>query len=132
MGHKLVLNRNYVLATTKGHIIEFKKGVPVYVPDSVLSEALAVGAATESGEPPELEEEKALPGAPSGLMDRLAALDKAIDTLVKRNARGDFTAAGAPSMTALKDLLGWAPSPREVQQAWLVYAEKNLAPTSNG
>jgi hypothetical protein len=129
MGYNLILNRNYVLATTKGHVIEFKKGVPVYVPDSVLSEALAIGAVTKSGEPPVLEEEKAPSGAPSGLMDRLAALEKAIDTLVKRNARGDFTAAGAPSLNALKEILGWVPSPRELQQAWLAYAERNLAPT---
>ena len=45
----LVLNRNYVLTTTKGHSVAFEKGKPTHVPPAIYQEALAIGAIPPDG-----------------------------------------------------------------------------------
>ena len=50
---KLVLNRNYVLATTMGHSISFVKGEATHVPPLAFAEAIAIGAQPVDGSDPE-------------------------------------------------------------------------------
>ena len=52
----LVLNRNYVLTTTKGHSVAFEKGKPTHVPPAIYQEALAIGAIPPDGADPLVEE----------------------------------------------------------------------------
>ena len=69
----LVLNRNYVLTTTKGHSVAFEKGKPTHVPPAIYQEALAIGAIPPDGEEPQIEDvvkTDNAPGDPAGLPQR--------------------------------------------------------------
>lgn len=124
---KLVLNRNYVLATTKGHTIAFKKGEPTYVPASVYQDAIAIGAQPEDGSDPNvLKDEK--PGtAPADPAERNPLILAVIEKLVAGNERKDFTAAGSPTVKAVERELGFDVDAREIATVWQEYHEKKAA-----
>lgn len=89
---KFTMQRDRVIATTMGHAIEFKKGVPTHVPPECWAIVQQHGAIPEEDIPdPEV---KAL--APSDPIERKNAIKKAMTTIVARNQREDFTAAGLP------------------------------------
>lgn len=121
---KMVLGRSFTLATTKGHVIRFEKGVPVFVPSICIPDAVAIGALPEDGGDPSAlvakEEVKTFDG-PSDPVAREAELVEACKKVEAMNARNDFTAAGVPSTDALTRLLGFAVSAAERNKAWQVY-----------
>ena len=74
----LVLNRNYVLTTTKGHSVAFEKGKPTHVPPAIYQEALAIGAIPPDGEEPQVEDvvkTDNAPGDPAEDPGRLPPVD---------------------------------------------------------
>lgn len=119
---KLVLNRNYVLSTTKGHIISFIKGEPTYVPSAVYADAIAIGAVPEDGSDPNvLTDPTNTSKAPSDPGQRQPLILDAILKLVVTNERKDFTAAGSPAVKAVERELGFDVDAREVAEAWQKY-----------
>lgn len=125
---KLVLNRNYVLATTKGHVIGFVKGVPMHVPAAAYNDAIAIGAQPEDGSSPDvLGNDAGGTKAPSDPAQRNPLILAAIETLVAKNERKDFTAAGSPSVKAIERELGFDVDSREVATVWQAYHEKKAA-----
>lgn len=124
---KLVLSRNYVLTTTKGHSIEFVKGVPVQVPPIVYADAIAIGAVPEDGSDPDILEEKARPTAPADPAERTPLIMKAIEALVERNEREDFTAAGSPTVDALSKQVGFKVQSKEIAAVWQAFHDKKAA-----
>lgn len=116
-----VLQRNRTVATLRGHVIEFKKGEPTYVPPDCYNEVIAVGAVPE--------EELAEPEAPAGgeptdPVARRSALFDAFDAIVLRNNSSDFTAGGVPGAKAVTAVLGWSPDNKERTDAWNKYREE--------
>jgi hypothetical protein len=111
-----VLHRTRTLATNKGHIVEFIKGLPTYVPPELYDDATAIGAIPED----ELPETELPPGVvePNGAAERQAALFTAFGTIVTRGRRDDFAASGAPGAKAVNDLLGWPVQAKERMTAW--------------
>lgn len=110
------LNRDRVYASTLGHSVEFKKGVPTHVPPALYAEVQTIGAIPEDDIP---EADK-----PSGIVEptdphqRANEILTAIKMLAEKNDRMDFTALGAPHVKALAVLLGWKPMPHERDQLW--------------
>jgi hypothetical protein len=109
---QFVLNRTFVLAG-KGHMIRFEKGVPTHVPPELAREAVGIGAECLDGP-------VAMPGIDDEVAetvmtpaDKDAAFLKAIAKLVARNDREDFEGNGKPSMTVLKDIVGFSFSKKE-------------------
>ena len=124
----LVLNRNYTLATTKGHIIHFEKGKPVHVPLAVYQEALAIGAQPPEGEDVYVSEEPArADNAPSDPAERAQRILDAIEKVVASNDRDDFTAAGSPTVWAISRVVGFKVQSKEVAAAWQQYHELKAA-----
>lgn len=122
----LVLNRNFTLTTTLGHSIQFVKDQPTHVPPAMYRAALEIGAQPVAGAAPQVEDET--PSAP--VLDPSERNDKigeAIELLVDRNEREDFTAAGAPTVSAVSSLVGFKVSGAEVTAAWQLYHEKKEA-----
>ena len=118
---EFVLNRNYTLATIKGHVIRFEKGLPTYVPPIIVAEAVAIGAVAVDGEVPDvLGPEAVVVSAPVG-DERKAKLFEAFKALVARNGRNDFTGAGVPSQKAVDKLIGFETDTREILEAWAEY-----------
>jgi hypothetical protein len=93
------LNRDYVLRTTRGHAIEFKKNQPTNVPMSCYADAVAIGAVRSDGKPADViadEVDTTLTGEA-----REARLREVLETLEERAGRDDFTATGVPTVSAV-------------------------------
>jgi hypothetical protein len=109
------MNRDRIVVSTSGHAIEFKKGEPTHVPPEMYDLVQEQGAVTEedivSSAPP-------AGTAPTSESDRQEMLLMAIETIVTRNRREDFTASGAPHGKALFAELGWKIDNRERDAAW--------------
>jgi hypothetical protein len=119
-----VLNRNFTLRTTAGHIINFEKGQPVNVPPIIERDALQIGAEPVEGERPDMTGETVIPEAPQYTADeRKEMLFAAFDEIVARNAREEFTAQGAPNKTAVEKVVGFEVSNKERTDSWFKYKE---------
>lgn len=124
---KLVLNRNHVLSTAKGHSFAFEKGKPVHVPPSIYQDAIAIGAQPEDGSPPDVLEKAKPNTTPADPAERNARILAAITKLVEANSRKDFTAAGSPAVKAVERELGFDVDGREVADAWQKYHDEKAA-----
>jgi hypothetical protein len=124
---KLTLNRNYVLTTTKGHSIAFKKGEPTHVPAAVYQDALAIGAQPADGSDPDVLQDEKVNKAPADPAERNPLILAAIEKIVAGNERKDFTAAGSPTVRAVERELGFDVDAREVAGVWQEYHEKKAA-----
>lgn len=119
-----VLNRTYTLRSTAGHVLNFVKGQPTYVPPILERQVTELGGEPVGGVRMDLvdEEAKPLPPAPEGA-DRETQIMDIFKKLEARNMRGDFTGQGRPNLSVLKDLLGFEVVTRERDVMW----EKHLA-----
>lgn len=124
---KLTLNRDYVLATTKGHIIAFKKDKPTHVPASCFQDAIAIGAVPADGSDPNVLEDKQDSKAPADPAERSPLILAAIEKIVAGNERKDFTAAGSPTVKAVERELGFDVDAREIAAVWQEHHEKKAA-----
>ena len=113
---KFTLGRDRSYASVLGHAVEFKKGVPTHVPPELYAEVQAIGAV------PEDDIAEAVPAIktnePADPSKRKADIFAAFEMLALRNARGDFTAGGAPRDPALVPGLGWELGGKEGGVLW--------------
>lgn len=113
-----ILSRDRVYSSTMGHSIDFKKGVPTFVPPALYAEVQAIGAIPEEELPEPIAPVSSEPTDPNKRAEEILA---GIEALVERNAREDFAASGAPHVRALNVILGWKPTPQERDQLWARY-----------
>lgn len=119
---EFVLNRTYTHRSTLGHIVNFVKGQPVWVPPACHREVTTLGAEPVDGEKIDLidPDAPALPMAPGG-DERRAQIKAVYAQLQARNQRGDFTGQGRPNLAVLKELLGFEVITRERDDVWEEY-----------
>ena len=120
----LKLNRDYVLATTKGHVISFAKDEPTHVPPAVYNDAIAIGAVPVDGTDPNVlvdPVEKAV--VPLTVEERQTAIIATFAKIVETNNREDFTASGQPHFKAVSEILGYRVAGKDVAAAWQAYNE---------
>lgn len=123
---EFVLNRNLALRTLHGHIINFVKGEPTYVPPIAVKDAVGVGAVCVAGDGDIMEPEEAVapPMSPAERADHIVEAFKALE---ERAERTDFTAAGAPTENALSKEVGFVVAKPEFDPLWTAYiAEKGV------
>lgn len=124
----LTLHRDYTLSTLFGHTITFKKDEPTHVPMAAYAAAIAVGAVpADGGSADVILEDAKNPAAPGDPLERNRLLLAAIEELVEKNDRKDFTAAGLPSVKAVERVLGFDVDGREVAANWQELHEKKAA-----
>lgn len=124
---EFVLNRNYSMRSLYGHVIDFKKGQPVYVPPICAREAASIGAECVDGKVDVLdpENEPAVPMAPDERQENIIAAFKLLE---ERNGRSDFTGNGSPAIPALEKILGFDVDKKEIAPLWAAYrAEQGAA-----
>lgn len=110
---KFTMHRDRTIASVMGHAIEFKKGVATHVPPTMYKEVMEAGA--------EPEEDLELP-AELTAGERLALIKAAMEEIVKRDNREDFTAAGVPHTTAVAAVCGYTISAKERDRVWATLA----------
>lgn len=119
----MTLHRNFVLRTTKGHAIRFKKGEPSLVPAVCVEDAVAIGAiAVEDGEADVIPEEEVAPVLTP--TERLAEINKAFVTMTRRQERNDFTGNGIPNIKKLEQIVGFEVHSKERDSAWKAFRIK--------
>ena len=119
---EFILNRNYTLRTTKGHIINFIKGAPTYVPPIVVPDVVALGAEAVDAHEDVLGEEPIV--KPELTPDaREAILIAAYPSMVAANKRNDFTGQGIPNIKSLSAIAGFTVDKRELDATWQKYLE---------
>ena len=113
-----VLNRDYALRSTRGHMLNFVKGQPTWVPPEMVKEVIAIGAEPVDGERPDvLPPEVVVAEAPSG-QEREDLIVEAIREVVTENDSKNFTAAGEPHVKVLEKILGFDIDAGERLAAW--------------
>lgn len=117
---KFTMQRDRFVASTLGHAIEFKKGVPTYVPPELHQEVMNLGAEPEDELPVDV---PVSTGIPSDPIERTAAINAAFTAIVLRNVREEFTAGGAPHSKAIALELGWPLDARERDTAWEAFQQ---------
>lgn len=117
------LNRTYLLSTTKGHSVNFYKGVRTWVPAGIVPEAVAIGAIPEEEVdvlgPDETKQEPAM-----SMEKREEIVFAAFEKLLLRNQRGDFQASGQPHPKKVEEICGFSMSEKERQAYWQKYNQK--------
>lgn len=110
---EFILNRDRVVASTCGRSVEFKKGVPTYVPPAMHNDVIAIGAVpTEELNEDEVKKPEMTPE------ERKAKILEAMKTIVAENKREDFTASGIPHNKALSARVGFSVDARERDAVW--------------
>lgn len=117
--HKMKLNRNYRLASTLGHVLVFKKGEEIEVPDVIVREAIDIGAEFVEKEARDevFKEPEGPPKTPVVPAERQDAILAAISAIEASNDRDDFTATGNPTMKAVERETGFKVDKGELIQA---------------
>lgn len=115
-----IFYRDKVVASTSGHVIGFKKGVPTYVPSEAAKDVIAAGGVPEDEEfDPDPQPEGVV--EPTDPDERRKALFAAFEVIVKRGRRKDSTAGGTPHQEALAAELGWPVPAKERDAAWVAF-----------
>ena len=107
-----------------GHAIFFEKGVPTHVPPEMYNLVMQAGGVSVEELPNEDDKSK-LPTAPTDPNERAEAIQTAIKLLVERNGRDDFTAAGAPHLKVLAEVLGFTIDAKERDVQWAAFQAAN-------
>ena len=130
---EFVLNRNYTLRSLTGHSVQFKKGVPTFVPPGTMREVVSLGAERVDGptEPAVDDDTVKLPTEPTG-EDRAKLILDLFTKLIERNAREDFTAQGAPHVKAIKEHLNFKVDNKERDLLWARYQTEAAARAEAG
>ena len=130
---KMVLDRNYTVRSTLGHMITFKKGVPTVVPGIMVRSCAEVGAKRVDGkEALAVEDEQEQPRQPVDPAERLDDVRAAIEVIVKDNDVDDFTAGGTPKVAAVSREAGYKVDQTEVNRAWKARNEELASNDSDG
>jgi hypothetical protein len=127
---EMVMNRNFTVRSTLGHMITFEKGVPMPVPELMVRACGEHGATRVDGDdvfapPPEAPRQKQAvdPG------ERLADVRAAIERIIERNDVNDFTAGNSPKTPAVSKEVGYKVDYTEVTRAWQQLNEEKVNDT---
>jgi len=117
---KLVTNRDCEINSLTGHYVAFKADVPRDVPAAVVAECMAIGAVPDKGEKVAVsaaaikEQEALVPVGP----EREDKIIEAMERLVIRNKRGDFSGTGLPVIGSIRELVGFEVDVKERDIIW--------------
>ncbi len=115
-----VLNRDYPLRSMSGHMINFTKGNPTWVPPACVKEAVAIGAQPVDGPVEVLDPEVVESIVPEGV-ERKDLIFAAFEDLEAKNEREEWTASGMPTSKALEKTLGFEVDSKERNALWIEY-----------
>ena len=115
---EFMMLRDRTVVSVFGHAIEFKKGVLTHVPPALYAEVLAAGGVPKDELPEEDASKIVEPAEPHVRSEKIQA---AIQVIVDRARREDFTATGAPHPKILSAELGWPIASKERDAEWALF-----------
>lgn len=116
---KFTFARDRTISSTLGHCVFFPKGVATYAPPALHRAVMEAGGEPEDEmEDPRDPTAKTGPAEPTDPEARGADIYAAIEMIVNKNNRDDFTANGSPHTKALSQLVGWKVTPDERDLQW--------------
>lgn len=123
---EFVLNRTANLVSG-GHNIRFVKGIPVSVPTELAREAIAMGAEPVDVDKDSLLPTDQLPPEELSAQDKELLVFSAFDQIIGRNDSKDFGGDGKPSVDAVKLIVGFQISKKELVPMYQKYREQKAA-----
>jgi hypothetical protein len=118
---EMISLRTFRLATTKGHVVQFKAKEPRMVPDEIAADAMAQGCMpTNEADAPFIDDMSRASVEFQGDIRRSVLL-LAVETIAKLNEPRNFTGAGTPKAKVLSERLGFDVTPTEVTAVWQEY-----------
>lgn len=127
---EMIMDRNFTVRSTLGHMITFTNGVPIQVPEIMVRTCGEHGARRTDGAdvfaaPAEGPRQKQAvdPG------ERLSDVRAAVERIVERNDVEDFTAGNSPKTEAVSKEVGYKIDYMEVKKAWQQFNEDKLDDT---
>lgn len=115
---KMVLDRNYTVRSTLGHMITFKKDQPMDIPVTMVRSCAEIGAKRVDGKDSLSVAAEEKPSQPVDPGQRLDDVRAAIEAIVERNDVDDFTAGNKPKVAAVTEQAGYKVDQNEVNRAW--------------
>jgi hypothetical protein len=114
------LNRNCVLRSSTGHMIDFIKGEPTWVPPALIREAASIGAECMDGDVDPFGPEEVMPVQPT--QEELRGLMfEAFKDIAAKNDPDEFTGQGVPKVTVVEAAIGLKVTKVEVIDAWQAF-----------
>lgn len=112
-----VLNRDLLIHGGAGNSVQFKKGVPTFVPRDMWPVVMQKGAVPEDGKPitPVDEEPQAKRISAEDRMERIKA---AVIELIAENDANKFGANNRPRVAAVKDVVGFSVDRKDIDTVW--------------
>ena len=111
----MVMNRTVTLASTLGHIVNFKKDEEIFVPAILAREAASMGAVAVDGSDMHAEPVSEKPTQPVSPSERLDVVRRVVEEIIEDNLREDFTASGNPKVTIVSERAGFKVDGTEVK-----------------
>lgn len=120
------LHRDYRFISAVGNSVQFRKDEPTFVPPQLHKEVQGFGAVPcDPEEVASILGEEPVAAPQLSVDERHRQLLDVFKLLQDRNARGDFTGQGIPSIIALKKLItDFEPEKKEVENLWHMYIEE--------
>jgi hypothetical protein len=118
------LNRNYTLRSTLGHMLTFKKDVPMPIPPIMIRACAEIGAERVDGKDAFEVKEVVKVVQPVDPGSRLDDVRAGLDKIAERNDSREFTAAGMPKVAVVSEVVGYKVDRTEVTKAWQDRAEE--------
>lgn len=115
---KMVMNRDLVHVSDAGLSFRFQKDIPMEIPKRLVAGVMAIGGVMADDAETNASAKADIQQAQVDADNRTPAIEAAIQVLLKRNQRGDFTAGGKPNLNALAKETGFTIGAEELDPIW--------------
>jgi hypothetical protein len=118
---EMISLRNYRLATTTGHVLNFEANKPRYVPDAAVAAAMAAGCALVNADEQPFYDDTARATIEFAGDLRRSLIYLACKAIAEGNDTKYFDSSGTPKHDVVGDRIGLTLSQKEVRTAYEMY-----------
>lgn len=108
-------------------MIRFEKGQPTYVPPELAKAAASIGAEPLDGVKIDVLDPEEQERVQLTVAEKESELFTAFDILFERNNSRDFDGAGKPTVDAVKNLIGFPVTKKEIAVTWQKFRDAKEA-----
>lgn len=127
----MTMPRDFVVSSTRGHTVAFKKDAPIHVPEdaALIEQCCRYGAQYAAGAQPvviPLKDGKKGPTLPATIEDRTRVIGELLAEMRDNAAehRENFTASGRPNAKFVSRSVGFEVPADEVERVWFAVTKQ--------